>query len=96
MKFQDDIERKIKIDFGEYSNQATKILVEAITKTTCIETDRVIRCIVFLANGDLNELNKYIDTAILDIRDIILWAEYEELNGKLKRLRDFNKTFEEY
>jgi hypothetical protein len=96
MKFKDDIVRKIVIDFGEYSNQAIKILDETIANTISLETDRLVRCIIFLAEGDLNELNKYVETAILDQRDIILWAEYDRtVKGVFKRLRDFNKPFEE-
>ena len=97
MTFKDDIIERISIDFGESANEATKMLIDAITKVDNLKTDRVIRCIIFLAKGNLTDLNKYIETATFDTRDVMLWAEYEKLNGDLnfKRLRDFNKTFEE-
>jgi hypothetical protein len=95
--FKEDIRRQMVIDFGETSNQAFDILKNAIGKTEYLKTDRVIRCIIFLAKGNIEDLKKYIDAATFDTRDVMLWAEYEILNGDLsyKRRRDFNKTFEE-
>jgi hypothetical protein len=97
MTFKDDIIARINTDFSESAIKATKILIDAITKVDYLKTDRVIRCIIFLANGNLTDLDKYIEKATFDTRDVMLWAEYEKLNGDLnyKRLRDFNKTFEE-
>ena len=97
MTFKDDIIERISADFGNDANKATTTLIEAINKVDYLKTDRVIRCIIFLAKGNLIDLNKYIETATFDTRDVMLWAEYEKLSGDLnyKRLRDFNKTFDE-
>lgn len=97
MTFKADIIARINTDFGENADKATKMLINAIIKADYTETDRVIRCIIFLAKGNLADLHKYIETATLDPRDVMLWAEYEKLNGDLnyKRHRDFNKAFEE-
>lgn len=97
MTFKDDIIARINTDFGENRNKATRMLFDAISKVDYLKTDRVIRCIIFLAKGNLTDLNKYIETATFDTRDVMLWAEYEKLNGDLnfKRQRDFNNTFEE-
>ena len=97
MIFKDDIDKRIEIDFGVESNKAIEILKTAIEKTEYLKTDRVIRCIIFLSKGDLNELKKNIEVAIHDTRDIMLWAEYEKLSEDFnyKRKRDFNNTFEE-
>lgn len=97
MTFKDDIIARINTDFGENGNKATTMLFDAISKVDYLKTDRVIRCIIFLAKGNLTGLNKYIETATFDTRDVMLWAEYEKLNGDLnfKRQRDFNNTFEE-
>lgn len=96
MTFKEDIIAKIKADFGNNSDEALIILKDAINKTDYLKSDRIIRCILFLAKGNLIELNKNIETATFDTRDVMLWAEYEKHNGDLnyKRLRDFNKTFE--
>lgn len=97
MTFKDDIIARINTDFGENGNKATTMLFGAISKVDYLKTDRVIRCIIFLAKGNLTDLNKYIETATFDTRDVMLWAEYEKLNGDLnfKRQRDFDNTFEE-
>ena len=97
MTFKDDIIARINADFENGANEAFTILNNAIDKTDYLKTDRVIRCIIFLAKGSLIDLNKYIETATFDTRDVMLWAEYEKLNGDInfKRKRDFNRTFEE-
>jgi hypothetical protein len=97
MTFKDDIIERINTDFGESANKATTMLIDAITNVDYLKTDRVIRCIIFLAKGNLTDLNRYIETATYDTRDVMLWAEYEGLkeNEKPKRVRDFNKIFEE-
>ena len=97
MPFKDDIITRVNTDFGENANKAITLLIDAINKADYLKTDRVIRCIIFLAKGDLVLLKKYIEAATCDTRDVMLWAEYEKSNGdfNLKRVRDFNKTFEE-
>ena len=97
MTFKDDIITKINTDFGNNSSKAKTMLSDAVEKVDYLKTERVIRCIIFLAKGNLTDLNKYIEAATFDTRDVMLWAEYEKLNGDFncKRLRDFNKTFEE-
>ena len=91
MIFKEDITKRINEDFAENSHQAIEILKNAIEKTDYLKTDRVIRCIIFLAKGNIDDLNKYIEVAIFDTRDVMLWAEYKELNEDLnyKRERDF-------
>ena len=95
--FKEDITRKINTDFGEYSDNAFETLKSAVEKIEYLKTDRVIRCIIFLSEGNIDDLNKFIETATNDTRDIMLWAEYEKINNdtNFKRIRDFNNTFEE-
>jgi len=97
MTLKNDIIARINADFGENANKATTMLIDAITTVHYLKTDRVIRCIIFLAKGNLTDLDKCIETATLDPRDVMLWAEYEKINGDLnfKRVRDFNNTFDE-
>lgn len=96
MTFKGDITTRIKIDFGIKSDEVFELLTKAIEKTEYLSTDRVIRSIIFLSEGNLQELNRYIDVATYDTRDVMFWAEYEKLNDNSnpKRIRDFNKTFE--
>ena len=97
MTFKEDITTRIKIDFGIKSDEVFERLTQAIEKTEYISNDRVIRSIIFLSEGNLQELNRYIEVATYDTRDVMFWAEYENLNNNSnpKRIRDFNKTFEE-
>ena len=97
MTFKTDITKKIQTDFRGNSNEVFETLKKAIEDTDYLKTDRIIHCIIFLSKGNINELNRLINVAINDTRDIMLWAEYEKLNGdyNYKRVRDFNKTFEE-
>ena len=97
MILKEDINKKIQNDFGIDSKKAIEILNHAIEKTDYLNTDRIIRCIVFESKGNLNDLQKNIITATNDPRDIMLWAEYEKLSDDFnyKRIRDFNNTFEE-
>ncbi len=97
MTFKQDINERIQTDFGENATWAATLLIDAINKVDYLKTDRVIRCIIFLANGNVTELEHYIEVATIDTRDVMLWAEYEGLkeNENPKRVRDFNKTFTE-
>ncbi len=96
MNYKEDILQKIESDFKESGDKAIELLDRAILKANYIRTDRVIRCILFLAKGDLKELNKFIELAISDTRDVMFWAEYEILaeSNNYRRVRDFNKTFD--
>jgi hypothetical protein len=96
MKFKTDIINKVQADFDEYADNAIDILNDALLKIDYLQDDRIVRCIIFLSKGDLNELKKNIEAAIYEPRDIMFWAEYDKVNGKMsqKRLRDFNKSFD--
>lgn len=67
-----DIEKKVLKDFKE-NLAAITYLKEFELKND--SSDRVLRCIVFLSNGDLESLKKNIKIAEDDWRDIIYYAE---------------------
>ena len=96
MIFKEDITRRIIADFEDNSGEAVVLLTKAIEEVNYLETDRIIRCILFLSKGNISSLKKYIEAAAGDPRDVMLWAEYEDLKDgfNYKRLRDFNHTFE--
>ena len=97
IKLKDDIIQRITLDFDDLADSAIGILQKAIAKTEYLKTDRIIRCIIFLSKGNLGKLENNIHIAISDPRDVMLYAEYENLDDKdfkYKRVRDFNKTFE--
>jgi len=91
-----DIKDRIQSDFGENAIEATKILEEAISKYEYLNHDRIIRCIIYLSERELGKLKESINQAIGDPRDVMLWAEYINLDDieTPKRVRDFNKTFQ--
>ena len=51
MTFKEGISERLKNDFEERANEATKMLIDAITKVDYLKTDRVIRCIIFFVKG---------------------------------------------
>ncbi len=95
-RFTQDIIDKIKSDFPSQSNLAFDILNNALENADYLNNSRYIRCIVFLANKKLDGLKEYIKHARMDPRDVMLWAEYiDRQSSELKRVRDFNNSFEE-
>ena len=73
MTFKADIINKIITDFGIHSTKAFEILENVLLKTDHLNSDRLIRCIIFLAKGNMDDLNKYIKAAVIDPRDVMLW-----------------------
>lgn len=51
---------------------------------------RLIRSILFLSEGSIEQLQKYLNIAKIDFRDVFYWAEYDQNN---KQIRDFKKPF---
>ena len=88
---------KIESDFGNKASNVFRIFDEAISKTDYLNHNRIIRCILFLAEKDIDKLKKNIQAAECDPRDVMLWAEYSNKgqDQKPKRIRNFNKTFNE-
>ena len=87
-----DIWGKVNKDFStpEEAALALSVLADFVDQNKKLSSDRIVRCIVFVANGDLNRLEKAIDLAREDYRDLIVWAEYDEKN---ERVRDLTNPF---
>lgn len=88
-----DIYQKIERDFADKTPLAIAALDQLDAKTKGLVSPRLIRSIVYLAKGDVSELEKYISLAQVDWRDVLLQAEYSYPDNT--RLRDFDKTFHE-
>lgn len=71
-----DIKNKLIKDFGNDGNKAIQILEEFEAKNNL--SARVSRCIVFLAQGNVEELKKSIKQAETDWRDVINYAESKD------------------
>ena len=87
-----DIWGKVNKDFEtpEEAALALSVLSDFVDQNQELASDRILRCIVFVAKGDLNRLEKAIDLAKEDSRDLIVWAEYDE---KSERVRDLTNPF---
>ena len=87
----------MKIRFTSEYDTAKKILTEYLTKYDYLNSDRIIRCVIFLANNEIESFKSFLESAKVDPRDVMWWAEYEnrESLDDNKRVRDFSKTFQE-
>ena len=97
MTLPTDILERLRSDFGNNYEKAVIILENSVTKNDYLNHPRIIRCVIFLANKNLEGLKTSIEQAKLDKRDVMLWAEYINLkdNETPKRIRDFNRRFED-
>jgi hypothetical protein len=89
-----DIIDKIKKEFIDENDQIEAIKI--LSQDWLLEDDpyfRLSRCLLFLANGNMEELRMMDKKQPYDDpRNIMLWAEYDE---NLNWLRDFTKPFGE-
>ncbi len=90
---QTDIYQKIQSDFGVSAPSVMQALDELDAESKGLVSPRLIRALVYLAQGDLEKLKKAIATARTDWRDVLLQAEYSYPENI--RVRDFDKTFHE-
>ncbi|MCD2259323.1 hypothetical protein [Psychroserpens luteolus] len=91
---REDIKQEVKHLFEDDYMTVMSILSTFLLKHEQINTSRVIRCVIFLSEGNIVAFKNYLECARIDPRDVIFWAEYENLEGSnLKRLRDFSKPF---
>ena len=94
-KLSNDILIQIEFQFDENYKTVLEILETELSKNDFLNSNRIIRCIIFLSKNSVEKLKENISLAIIDWRDIILLAEYEnnESNEPILK-RDFNKPFE--
>lgn len=89
MDLPEDVVRHIAHSFKESDQIKAKAHLCEIT------TPRVLRCVLYLANGSLSLLKHYADEARADIREIVLAAEYEtELSETPILQRDMSQPFD--
>ena len=83
-----DILQRVRSDFGE--SQASGV-IRSLEAYAGPEPDRVRRCVLHLAAGASDKVAYFLDAATTDYRDVILWAEYDRDD---RRVRDLSRTFE--
>ena len=92
MKLTKDIKIEIQKLFKQRSKDAIQLIQKQFADIKM--SNRIIRCVIFLADGDLEKLEHFIDIAKTDYRDVIFMAEYTDHRSKHpKRIRDFNRSF---
>jgi hypothetical protein len=93
-KLPNDILTQIEFQFGESYKAVIEILKTELSENNFLNSNRIVRCLIFLSENSVDKLKENINLAKIDWRDIILWAEYEnnEKNEVIFK-RDFNKPF---
>ncbi len=87
-----DIRRRIARDFSPADAGALRVDIETRRAANpAIFSDRVIRCVIHVANGDLQTAGRAVSLALTDWRDLIVWAEYD--NTFDQQLRDLSMPF---
>ena len=87
----EDIEKRLRADFGADTDVARGELEKLSGVASDDALPRIARCVVHLADRELDKLTYYVECAHKDWRDVIWWAEYD---GGEKQLRDLNREFE--
>ncbi|NKB49934.1 MAG: hypothetical protein GKS02_11320 [Alphaproteobacteria bacterium] len=88
-----DIHRRIARDFNPADASALLVDIEARRQGDAkLFSDRIVRCIIYVADGNLETAERAVALALADPRDLIVWAEYD--NQFDKQQRDLNAPFE--
>ncbi|MFC4817520.1 MULTISPECIES: hypothetical protein [unclassified Flavobacterium] len=91
-----DISKKIEMDFGHKATEVYGLFDQAFESAAYLKEERIVRCIVFLAEQNIEKLKKYIKAATDDPRDVLFWAEYLNHNDKHPtKIRDFDQPFDQ-
>jgi len=90
MSLETDIYQKIEHDFGADTPSAIALLEEIDAKTKGLIGNRMLRAMVFLADGDLDRFRDVIELGRVDYRDVLWQAEYD--CGEVRKF-DFEKSF---
>ena len=85
-----DITKRVRNDFNrpDDARLVLSVLEDFQKQNPDLSSDRFIRCLVQVADGDLGRLDQAIELAVVDFRDLIVWAEYDE--NRLQ-IRDLSK-----
>jgi hypothetical protein len=86
----EDIEERFRSDFGADLEIARQKLERLHGIATDDALPRIARCVVHLADGDLEKLIHFVECARQDWRDVIWWTEYA---GGERQVRDFHDRF---
>ena len=100
-KLPDDIKKKIALDFHTHSCAAIETLtaLKSESVTGCEDEEelyRVLRCLVVMSRGNIDNLVSAIEMAQQDYQDVIMNGEYETRLSESSdsvRVRDLSQPF---
>jgi hypothetical protein len=87
----DDVLARARRDFPATRHAEVIAALEGLAAATR-EHARVARCVLFVANRDLEQFERMVALAHTDYRDAIVQAEYDRND---RRLRDLSEPFED-
>lgn len=87
----DDVSVWVHTVYKEHAQTVLDALCTFRSGHASFATDRVLRCIVSAADGNASRVNKYIELAKKDWRDVVTAAEYRYPDT---RVRDLSEPFD--
>jgi hypothetical protein len=88
--YPNDIKNRLESDYRKNSGEAKRSIQELIISNKEFRSNRIIRALIYTGNKDVVHLKKMIELTKTDWRDLIMSAEYEKND---ERVRDFNNEF---
>jgi len=85
-----DIKNRLKSDYRKNYGEAIWCIQKALISNKDFRSNRILRALIYTGNKDIVHLKKMIELARTDWRDLLLNAEYEHPN---KRVRNFDNEF---
>lgn len=84
----EDLERWLAAHFAAAElDAARELLASAIDHAGAAPGARLLRCAAVGARGNLVQLGYLVGLLQIDYRDVIMFGEYEVVDGKLKHVR---------
>ena len=94
MALPEDIIARVRRDFSEDDMiPIIQLLSDLQRQDPKVFFDRILRCVVFVANGRFEKFADAVALARLDWRDLIVSAEYDGWSGEDNRRRDLSWPF---
>ncbi|HET7366423.1 MAG TPA: hypothetical protein VFJ70_22850 [Burkholderiales bacterium] len=88
----EDLERWVAAHFPAADvNIARELLASAIDHTGATPGARLLRCAAVGSRGDLVQLRYLMGLLQIDYRDVIMFGEYDVVEGKLVHVRNLNE-----
>ena len=87
-----DLERWLAAHFAAAEiNAARELLASAIDHTGAAPGARLLRCAAVGSRGDLVQLRYLVGLLQIDYRDVIMFGEYDGVDGKLTHVRNLSE-----